>query len=179
MDRETLERNLATAAENAIRLAQESVIEELPKRYQFLISDHEKTDSLKKRSPGRPFGKAYHGPFSADQIIDHYWRDGKYPGWLSVEVVNCDHQRCGILVRSEGLLTDNDKWTMELARIKKCSHPPFSAALTVPPFLTEFKNGTLQSRSEKFSIHWRQHYRLSLWQRIEYRITMSPLYARY
>ncbi len=116
--------------------------------------------------------------FSAEQIVDHYWHEAKHPAWLTLKIVSLEDQKCNILIESDGRL-DNDEYMMMIAAIKQNPHPPFSYTITLPPFAQNVGNGAIQTSREQFSLHWREHYRLSFWFRLKSRILFSRLYARY
>ncbi|MEN6627303.1 MAG: hypothetical protein ABFD69_13850 [Candidatus Sumerlaeia bacterium] len=129
MDRDVLIANLLAAARELIPYTQPYVVEQLPAKFQFYRLDRE--TRARDRKPH------YLGPFSAEEIVDHYWREARHPAWLSVTIVELAGDCCRILVDSEGRWTDTDERTTALARIRQNEHPPFSCAVTPPPPLRE------------------------------------------
>ena len=87
------------------------------------------------------------GPWSAEEVVEFLWRDGKVPEWVDAAVESEDRNRTLIGLRCCGRFTASD----ELLYHRPGGLAPFSIKSPVLPSGWESVDA-----SGKFDLHWRQ-----------------------
>lgn len=110
-------RGVRTAAQCSLEFARKCVLQQLPDRLAFLVYPNQSYegqprvgDEVVFSHESVPNGQ-YHGPWSADDVVDFLWREGKVPEWIDIAVESVDDKQtflglfcCGRFTGTEELL---------------------------------------------------------------------------
>lgn len=149
MDKPRFAQHLDGAAKQSIDFARRWVKNNLDGEVNYLVVPNQSFDEELKEgelifpSDSLPEG-ARHGPWSAEQVVEYLWRDGRVPEWIDISVVGVS-ETAGVLMmlRCCGRFTDHG----DLLYYRDSQHPPFG--IKSPNLPPEWKDG-----DEKFDVNW-------------------------
>ncbi len=152
VDRRTFETRLRTAAQQAVEFARQHVREALPDEVVFRVYPNQSCDENPRVGDEAVFpddslsdGES-HGPWSAGQVVDFLWRNGKVPEWIDVAVRDVDGRHTVVSLRCCGRFTEQD----DLLYHRGGGLPPFSVkSPNLPPGWESIE------ASGKFPLRWR------------------------
>jgi hypothetical protein len=111
MPRNVFEERLRAAGAGAVRFAREYVRQRLPEEVAFRVLPNQSYDGNPRRDDEEVFPDdslpdgSYHGPWSAEQVVEFLWRAGKVPEWIDVAVRAEDGRRTLVELRCCGRFT--------------------------------------------------------------------------
>ncbi len=135
MNRTTFEERLEEAARHAVGFARQYVRDVLPDEVVFRVYPNQSYDGNPRVGDEAVFpGDSlpdwhYHGPWSARQVADFLWRDGRVPEWIDIAVQDADGCHTVVSLRCCGRFTAQD----DLLYHRGGGLPPFSVKSPVLP----------------------------------------------
>ena len=153
VDRSAFETRLRTAAQRTVEFARQHVREVLPGEVMFKVYPNQSCDENPRVGdeavfPGDslPDGE-YHGPWSAERVVEFLWRDGKVPEWIDSAVRDVDGHHTLVSLRCCGRFTALD----DLLYHRGQGLPPFSVKSPyLPPGWESIET------SGQFSLRWEE-----------------------
>jgi hypothetical protein len=153
VDRNTFDVRLRTAAQQALKLARQCVRQALPDELAFLVYPNKSYDGNPRVGdevvfPDESLHGKHHGPWSAEEVVDFLWREGKVPEWIDAYVQAEDGQRTLIALYCCGRFTAQEEL---LYHRHAGGVPPFqSLGPSVPLFWESIES------SGKIDLYWQE-----------------------
>jgi hypothetical protein len=154
VDRETFDERLREAARQVVLFAREYIQQLLPDEVAFRVypnmsfdGNPRVADEIVFPDQSLPEGE-FHGPWSADQVVQYLWRVEKVPEWIDASVEAEDGQQTLIALRCCGRFTGSE----DLLYHRPGGLAPFSIKSPVLPPDWE----SIESTGGRFDLYWRQ-----------------------
>jgi hypothetical protein len=116
MERARFEDHFLQSVQHSVAFARRLVRQSLPDAVVFRVYPNQSFDGQPRRSDEVVFPEEslstledYQGPWSAEQIVAHLWRDGKVPEWIDVSVEAVLGGRTIIALRCCGRFTADER----------------------------------------------------------------------
>lgn len=154
MDREQFTKNLRQAVEYSVRFAQDLVIQTLPvlialRVYVNCSYDGNPLvgDEVVFPDESEPRG-CFRGPWSADEVVEFLWRNGRVPEWIDVAVEDEDGTTTCVGLTCCGRFTATEANLYH----RNGGIPPFHVVSpAIEPSAWDIEH---HKQTQKFDLHW-------------------------
>ena len=151
MKKDIFEQHLANATETVLPFTRELITNPLPSSCRYLILPNQSYDANPLEGDEQVFPEEklpsgeYLGPFDAEQVVEHLWRNEKVPEWINVMVYSYNKQHTYLELLCCGRFTASESYLYHKAE----GHPPFHVLSPgLPP------NWESVEENGKFDLYW-------------------------